>query len=943
MTRKAALLLTILTGFTALVYQVAWQKYLAALLGSHSEAIAVVLGIFLGGLAFGYTWFGRLTRRIVSGSPESSPAPRLLRVYGFVEGAIGIYALLFPLLFLGLRAVSLRIPQGSDLVAFVIDVLLTVVLIGPPSLLMGGTIPLLTQALSRGVEDATRLHALVYGFNTAGAFLGALCGGFWLVPWLGLSGVVSVMGGLNVAAGAAFLALASRRDAGAALPPAPAGGPPPAGLWPFSTAALLIGFAMMALQTAVNRIAAFSLGSSPFTFAMVVATFVLCIALGSFAVSALRRIPPSVLVLSQWGLLVYLLLLYPQLADAPYWAHLVRSTFRDEMALFYPYYLAVFAGLLAVLALPLALAGAALPLIFHQLRREVGDLGRVAGRIYSFNTVGSLLGALLGGYALLFWLDLHHVFRLALLAIGAGAGLLTWKALPRLRAAGPLGVVVALIVVVLLPAWPTEKLTAGTFRRREPTPETYLGPELFFKGFLLRPPAGRKLVQFYDDDPAASIGVLEVGLTTGTMRAVLTNGKNDSALPGDHITTGLLGLLPALFAEKCERAFVVGYGTGLTVGELGALSTTREVVAAEISSGVIRAAPIFEPYNLNAASNPKTRIVRGDAYRTLLRQEGGYDVIASEPSNPWVTGIEQLYSLDFLQAAHERLAPGGVYSQWFHMYETDSPTLDLVFNTFRRAFPRSAVWYGTNGDILLLGFKSSEPIDLRRIAERFARPDFRAAFSRAEIRTLPGLLAREALPVGVLSELPLTDDLHTVLHPRLNHRAARAFFVGKRVSLPPAAARAAAEAGARSSLFGRLARARGGLSDAEWLEVVDQTCSFDTPRCATLYARWQFEAPDSDALRAKLSEIREQGAPADFSQRTLFLLGTLFTPNGTAELPGTFDYAERVRDVFTRYYHHAAPFAGAALHGPWLRCTNDPRCDAARNEVLSTGPLSAER
>src|SRR5262245_23885530 len=190
MLRAIALLLTVLTGFSGLVYQVAWQKYLAILLGSHSEATAAVLAIFLGGLAAGYALFGRVTKQFVDRARARGETPRLLHLYGLVESGIGVYALLFPVLFSLAQALSVRIPHFGEGVSFSFDVFLTILLIAPPTILMGGTIPVLTQALSARLEEATRVHAWVYSFNTAGAFVGALAGAFVLIPWLGLDGVV---------------------------------------------------------------------------------------------------------------------------------------------------------------------------------------------------------------------------------------------------------------------------------------------------------------------------------------------------------------------------------------------------------------------------------------------------------------------------------------------------------------------------------------------------------------------------------------------------------------------------------------------------------------------------------------------------------------------------------------------------------------------------------
>src|SRR5215510_7111631 len=201
MLRPFVLALTFVTGFTGLAYEVTWQKYLAILLGAHSEATASVLGLFLGGLSLGYWLFGALTRRLVArGEQAGRPAPLLL-VYGGVEAGIGLYALLFAALFPAARRISALLPGHAGVLGFLADLGLAALLILPPAILMGGTIPILTQALARSLRDATRLHALVYASNTAGAFAGALASGFVLIEWLGLPGVLRAMGTTNLLVG----------------------------------------------------------------------------------------------------------------------------------------------------------------------------------------------------------------------------------------------------------------------------------------------------------------------------------------------------------------------------------------------------------------------------------------------------------------------------------------------------------------------------------------------------------------------------------------------------------------------------------------------------------------------------------------------------------------------------------------------------------------------
>lgn len=254
--------------------------------------------------------------------------------------------------------------------------------------------------------------------------MGALAAGFLLIPRFGLVTVMTLMGLINLSAGVGFGLLGLRRVSKPTL--SPASEPRKIkGFANYAAAALCVGFSMMSLQTIMIRIGGLSIGASQFAFSMVVAVFVLCIALGSFAVSALSRIPRAALVINQWLLVGVLFVLYFLIPYAPYASHVLRTLFRDIDQAFYAYYFAVFLSLLALIGPAVILSGATLPLLFDHLRRQVDDLGEVAGRLYSWNTLGSLLGSLVSGYALLFWLDLDQVFRVALASLLAAAMMLS--------------------------------------------------------------------------------------------------------------------------------------------------------------------------------------------------------------------------------------------------------------------------------------------------------------------------------------------------------------------------------------------------------------------------------------------------------------------------------------------------------------------------------------
>jgi spermidine synthase len=949
-TRPIAIALTALTGFTGLVYEVTWQKYLATLLGSHAEATAGVLAIFLGGLSAGYAGFGRVTRRRVARFRETGQPTRLLVYYASLEAAIGLIALLFPFLFGVVSNLTLTLPVSPPALSLLVDLLMCVILVGPPAFLMGGTIPILTLALAEDRNHATRVHAWIYGVNTAGAAAGALGAAFVLIPGLGLDRTLYAMGALNLFAGCVFAWLGIRNgrvEPLSATSDEPEEAPSRRFLG-YAAVALLAGFAMMALQTILNRIAGLAFGSSHFTFAVVVAIFVSCIAAGSLAVSALRTIPRWLIVASQWGLVLVLFWLYSGIEDAPYWAFVLRGVFSQHTAAFYPFQLASATALFALFALPIGLSGALLPLLFHQLRGEMGELGSVAGRLYSWNTVGSLLGALIGGYVLLFWLDLDQIYRVSIAALSVGAAILTVLVF-RVSAVLTSVLVVLPIMAALWisDGWSPERLSAGLFRKRVPPEMSLQGPDAFFEQR-----ASPKKIIFYEDDPTATIAVRAGEPIDGRANLdIVTNGKSDGNLVLDYPTMAMSALVPALLAEDPVECFVIGLGTGVSAGELAALESVQRVEVAEISRAVIEAAPLFDVGNLDASKNSKIHVERGDAYRTLLRSaRQRFDVIVSEPSNPWVTGVEMLYSVEFLEAARARLSPGGVYAQWFHLYEVDIDTVELVMRTYTSVFPHVAVWYTLESDLLLLGFnRGDHALDVNAVAERFEQPDFVAGFARAGIEGLPALLAHEVFPLGVLNEASLAGPVHTLHRPILSDMAARAFFVGRRADdLSRYLNRSAARVGRENSLLGRLTRP---LAAAEYLAAL-QAASYETCKqarrlgCATLLARWRQVGGQAD-VEELLRKLRSKASSAEaLKESNLRMIEVLLEGRPRRTGKGkSLARAKALSDAFLRHYHHAEPFDRRALTIAWDRCREDG-CDEAREHLedrIGSLPAAANR
>jgi hypothetical protein len=350
---------------------------------------------------------------------------------------------------------------------------------------------------------------------------------------------------------------------------------------------------------------------------------------------------------------------------------------------------------------------------------------------------------------------------------------------------------------------------------------------------------------------------------------------------------------------------------------------------------VIAASPLFDHGNLAASKNPKIQVKRGDAYRTLLRSQGSYDVIVSEPSNPWVTGVEMLFSREFLEAARSRLAPGGVYGQWFHVYETSGHVVDLVLRTYASVFPNVSVWFTMGGDLLLLGFdRPARALDVEALEERFGQPDFSAAFARVEIDSFPQLIAHELLPLGTLHALELEGAVHTLRHPILSHRAARAFFPGLPGSLPLYLSDEHQNVSRRNSLLRRY----GGGGDRHAEEVLEaaarETCRFKrADGCLTFFARWAYDHPRSPRLQTVLAEVRTSlGArKASLAPNRISDARVLFGGEFSASmLP--LARAQTLTDRFTKHYNHVVPFDEGVIEAIWNRCRG-PGCEEARHQA----------
>jgi spermidine synthase len=764
--------LVFLTGAAGLIYQVVWQQYLARILGSEHAATAIVLAVFLGGLAAGYLMSGALSRRM----------PNALACYAALEGIIGLWALAFPTLFRFVDSLTSAWSFASPYLLILQGSFSAAILLGPPTLCMGGTVPLLTRALSESLEAATCVHARVYAINTLGAFVGTLAAGFVLIPVFGLPDTLRNAAILNLAA-AGFFGLRARvsvqkQARSETVADKTARRYPAAILY---GVAFLSGAYVMTLENVLIRTTDLAVGPSNASFSLIVGVFVLCIGMGSLVVGAGKRLSANALIWNQVWLSVGLLALFTTLDKWPYAAHIVRVTFQSNPAGFWSHKFALLGAFTLLLALPIGLAGATLPIAFHELRRDLNRVGWSSGILFFWNLIGAVAGSLVGGWLLYIWIGNAPIF---LLATGLAAGSAALAAAGResrliFPAAAPL--LLAILLLVFRPFYQSERFAIGTFRIATPNPETWHGPRAYYARLFSRLP-----VKAYRDGPGATVAVVDnessapapshPGDPPPLDRAIYVNGKSDSSTASDRETLRLLAHLGPMFSQNQERALLIGLGTGVSAGELALWPQFRQIVVAELLPEVADMLPFFSDATHTVQNDPRLDIRLGDAFRVLRRSSEKWDVILSEPPNLWVRGISQLFSRDFYAIAKSRLNTGGVFVQWLEGFTINEEIAHRVAATLRSEFENVAVFRGTTGDFLFVA--TSRPLgdpDLQAAMERAATvPAVSASLNEIGVTDQAALAGRQ-LPGAFVTQGDIEPE--TLDEPQLHYLAGRSAFM----------------------------------------------------------------------------------------------------------------------------------------------------------------------
>lgn len=698
-----------LSGAAGLFYESVWSRYLSLFVGHSAYAQVITLVLFLGGMALGAVLVSRRTTRI------RDP----LLAYAVVELVVGVIGLVFhdsiylPLTSWAYDAIFPALAGGVGLTA--VKWTLAGLLILPQSILLGATFPLMTAGVLRRFPDAPgRVLALFYFGNSFGAAIGVLIAGFVLYPWAGLPGTILAAAMVNFLVALIAVVYGRMHPIGEPTPPVATPDAPatlPELSLPTPVALLLWVSAGTALASFIYEIAwirllSLVIGSATHSFEVMLSAFILGLALGAFWIRsrADRLINPlrtlGVVQLWMGGFALLSLVLYAQSFS---WFATVMSSVARSPDGYVLFSLAKYTTAVLIMLPATFCAGMTLPIITRVLLAgRVGE--RAIGAVYGANTFGSIVGAGLAGLVLIPWLGLKGV-------------LITGGALDML-----LGVLIFASLMRTNVLEGRRRVTFGLVATAAATLFVLLGVHLdqnimassVFRVGLVQGLDKREII-FQEDGRTTTVH----GTLLNGGRGIVTNGKPDGSLTaqwqrachpdsarapfsGDDGTQMLAGMVAVAHRPDAREVAVIGHGTGMTSHFFLASETVREVTTIEIEPAMVRGSRIFYPVNRRVFDDPRSHHVYDDAKSYFASANRQFDVILSEPSNPWVSGVAGLFTEEFYGRVTPFLAPGGVFAQWLHAYELSDPLVLSVFAALHSHFDDYRIYAVSSGDVLVI-------------------------------------------------------------------------------------------------------------------------------------------------------------------------------------------------------------------------------------------------
>ena len=699
MSRGAFYVLFTVSGFAGLIYESVWTHYLKLFLGHAAYAQSLVLVVFMGGMAAGAAYCSR----------RSATLANPLALYALVEALVGLAAAAFHPVFVGVTDwsyESLLPGLGNEWLALGAKLALSCLLILPQSVLLGMTFPLMSAGLARAQRHAAgESIAMLYFTNSLGAAAGVLASGFVLIAWGGLPGTLQTAGVLNLLIALVVLVLA-RPQQHQALVKIP-GAATDARL--LLAIAFFTGLASFIYEISWIRMLSLVLGASTHSFELMLATFIFGLALGGLAV---RRRVDAAREPAQLLAWVQVAMGLAALATLPVydWTFLLMEWLLKGLARTEAGYLLFNisgAAIAALVMLPATFcAGMTLPLITGALlRRGAGEAA--IGQVYAANTLGAIAGVLVAVHAGLPLLGLKGTLILgALVDVALGLALLQWLRFGKFLAYAAAVCAALFLAVGIGVQLDVHKMTAGVFRHGE------------------LQSSSEATILFNKDGKTATVHLVKYADAT----SLRTNGKSDGSINmdaagergTDEITMVLTAALPLALKPDAKSAAVIGIGTGLTTHTLLQSLDIERVETVEIESAMAEASRGFMPRNSGAFADPRGTILIDDAKSYFSTRNRRYDLIISEPSNPWVSGVSSLFTREFYRRIRKHLDAGGLLVQWIQLYEMDAALVATVLGALGAEFPHYAVFAPSDYDLLIMA--AERPLPLPPQARVFEHP-----------------------------------------------------------------------------------------------------------------------------------------------------------------------------------------------------------------------------
>ena len=783
--RKWAYLSTILTGFAALCAQVIWQRYLAILVGSEARSITLVIAIFLSGLAIGYYVFGFITER------KKWSRNVLLKLYGYIELLTALYIIFFCIYFEFLKALSFNSPPY-----FIIDILISLLALFLPTFLMGASIPILTTTLPDNSKEVNSLHASIYGWNTLGACFGTLISGFYLLPFFGLSTSLILAGVINLFASLIFIKnpLKGNVYKQDKLPTIPS--VLPNSFYIFFT--FLTGAIVISFEVFFVRILHLSTqGARIYNFPLILAVFIGGLAIGSLSLTN-KKISVNYLIQQLFSTIILMVFLFWIIPYWPEWFFTLKSTIGFN-AFDYIVFQSILFLLILILLFPAVFCmGQLLPLAYTLMKKDVKNYGHICGALYFSNTIGTVFGAVGIGYLALYVLNIDSLFKINIYVLSVLA--LTIALFEK-----NIKYIIALSITTLIFAF--LPIGWGKINNYPHYVSDKSDISIYKKLFFFERSDSNERIIYFNDGPNTTVEINQYSMKKsdlksfldpllpnifkeGTSYSVLTNGKSDSNTRGDFSTLFLIPILPWLFAPSNTDGLssaVVGLGTGVSAGMLGKLEDVREIDVLEISSKVIEGIRLTPAHlNFEVMNNQKINFIEVDAFKYFTKIRKKFDIIVSEPSNVWVPGVENLFSMEFYQLASRSLTENGVLGQWIQNYSIDEKTIVMVLNTIKTVFPYTELYKIGDIDILILA--SQKPLNHDFSEKRIFNPFLHKFFKSIGINSKEDIYLFQILNNNQYRQLTSftskeNKDIHSLTKPKLSYRADKARFMSYNTNL----------------------------------------------------------------------------------------------------------------------------------------------------------------